>query len=266
MPRQRKTGGANASFFAFQDIITAVSGILILIVIFLILMLEQPGLMSIPVEKPNNLTLGDLDDLIRDAKKRIREFEMLKLEVVGVTDSSLRAEIGEMKASMQSEESPESLTLRSRLEALKTELEKLEKQNADLETSHNQAAGVAEQLQGSIDAKADDLAKSKETPQIWLHPGETDKEPVVVIVEEGGALVKGFAGEREKVTTAEFRSILATTDKQSSYFLFFIRPSGVGAFRTMANLALDEGCTINHRALDEETEIQLIQSLGGLAP
>lgn len=268
MPKRRKAGGANVSFFAFQDIITAVSGILILIVIFLILMLEQPGLMNVPVEQSNDLTIGDLDDLIRDAKKRIREFEVQKLEIVGMTESNLRAEIGELQAEMESEESAEAKTLRSRLEALRTEVEKAEQQTADLETEHNQALGVVEQVQGRIDAKADDLAKAKKVPQIWLEPGAVDRKPVVIIVEKNGAIVKNFSGDGQSrnVTARDFRSVLAETDRNSSYLLFFIRPSGVRPFRTMANLALDEGYRISHRALDEKTEIHLIDSMGGLAP
>lgn len=267
MPKRRKAGGANVSFFAFQDIITAVSGILILIVIFLILMLEQPGLMNVPVESPNDLTLEELDDLIREAEKRIREFEVLKLDIAGVTDSDLRAEIGEIKASMLKEESPETKALRNRLEALKTELDSIQKKAAELETQENQLAGMAELLRGSIDAKADDLAKSKEAKQIWLQPGQTERSPLVVIVEKGGATISGFqnGGLMENVSASQFDTLLSTTDRATAYFLFFVRPSGIIPFRAMANSALDEGFPISHRALDEETEIHFLELPEGIS-
>lgn len=268
MPKRRKSGGANVSFFAFQDIITAVSGILILIVIFLILMLEQPGLMNVPVEKPNDLTLEELDDLVRKAKEKIREFEILKLDLAGVTDSKLQAEIGEIRESMLKEEPTESKALRNRLEALKTELESVQEKAAELEAEQNRLAGIAEQLRGRINAKADDLAQSKAVKQIWLHPGDTNRNPFVVVVEKDGATISGFKnGERKKkVTPDQFNALLSTADKSSDYFLFFIRPSGVAPFRTMANAALDEGFPISHRALDAETQIHFLTTPGEFAP
>jgi hypothetical protein len=260
MARRRSSGGANVSFFAFQDIITAVSGILILIVIFLILMLEQPGLMKVPVEVPNNLTLGELDDLITEATDRIREFEILKLEMAGASESKLRAEIGELRAGLEGKEDPQGKELQEELESVQAKVASLEKKVSELEAEQEGVAGVAEELRGRVDSKADGLAKSKDASQIWLHPGKQEKVPVIIVVGQGGAEIRDFSNPEdiENVSPGAFRAILATSDKEASYFMFFIRPEGINVFRTLANMAQEEGFRVGYQALDAETEIRLI--------
>ncbi len=67
MRRRRIKSDANVSFFAFQDIITSVSGILILIVLMMVLMLRTPSGGVAPVEPSETRSPEELAKLIETA-------------------------------------------------------------------------------------------------------------------------------------------------------------------------------------------------------
>jgi len=85
MRRSRTKSDANVSFFAFQDIITAVSGILILIVLMMVLMLRTPAGGVAPVELSETRPLEELEKLIGMAIAKIRELAVGDLETGGET-------------------------------------------------------------------------------------------------------------------------------------------------------------------------------------
>lgn len=252
------------SFFAFQDIITAVSGILILIVIFLILMLQRPGLLPIPIDLANDLTLGELDDLIAEATEKLRKFEWLKLEAAGATEAELRAEIAELEASLSSDENPEGKEIREELAAVEKEVEEVKKENSKKQEKRDMLAGEVEVLRGEVESKANDLAEAEESSQIWLHAGTSTRRPIIIEVDEEAGILRDFddPDKKDEMTLAQFATFVKQQDSTSSYFVFFVRPKGVLAFKVLRQLAVAEGFGVGYNAIGDDTDIMILAAGG----
>ncbi len=264
MSRRRRSQGVNVSFFAFQDIITSVTGILILIVILLVLMIQSPGVLDIPVERPNNLTLAELEALIAEAKQKYIDFEELKQKTAGATDSQLKAEIQGIKDSLNADVDPRGKGLQAELEAAEKEVVEVEKEATKLEDEKEEIAGTVAEIKGEVDSKADGLAKALESSDIWLKIGDSDKTPLPIVVDGAGIDVLDFADPEKKTRhtagsmITEFSKIMDQSDSATSYFVFFVKPSGIANLQQFRAIVQQSDFSLGYSPINEEVDVKLL--------
>ncbi len=255
--------GANVSFFAFQDIITSVTGILLLLVIFLILQLEVPGLL--PIENPvPEISLDELKKRIAEGIQKIREVEEVKIKAGGESEEKLIAQIADLKAGLSAKpENSEDKDIKVQVETTKKEIEGITKVVTDFTAKKSELEGEAEKVRGLVEAKANGLADAQNSSQIWLHKGTSTQEPILLDVREDKAILRDFSDPdiAEEMTGADmvsgFNRLVQRSSKESSYFVFFVRPKAIGSFKALRTLAIDAGFSVGYNPIDEGTEINI---------
>jgi hypothetical protein len=263
MSRRKRGFSANLSFFAFQDIITSVTGILILVVMLMVLQLKQPGLLPAADLIPD-VSIEELEKRIAEGLDRIREIEELKLKAGGESELDLQAQIADLKAGLAAKpENAEANELRVQIEGLKEEIKKTTDATVDLTVKRDREKGEVERIRGLVQAKADDLAESTRSAHIWLHKGASDLTPLVVEVNGDKAILRDLTdpSKVEEWTAAEMLAKLSElagrSDKSKSYFVFFVRPGGILAFANLVSAAQGAGFGVGYHPIDETTAIRV---------
>lgn len=251
------------SFFAFQDIITSVTGILVLIVILLVLKITQPGLLP-SAESIPDISLEELEKKIAEGLEKIREVEEIRFKAGGASEEDLVAQIAELKAGLSAEpENAEVNEIKVQIEGLEEEIKKDTEATVDLMVDKSRLQGEAEKIQGLVSAKADDLAESKSSARIWLHKGASNVTPFVVEVNEDKAILRHLDDPTkvEEWPAAEMLSKITTlagqSNKESSYFVFFVRPNAILQFGTLINAVRTAGFGVGYHPLDETTQLRI---------
>ena len=269
------------SFFAFADIITAVSGMLIFITLLLATDLGQPTGHALPA------TNSDLD-------QRLQETLSQQVEVDARNHLLQR-----LLAAAETAPVPEKLE--SDISRLRTQLDGAKKQQANTveQLAANQAtieardrtlglADVKVQIQGFIqdagslarqEAKVREevttleqrvaglqskLLKLREREgKLWLFPDKTSttKEPILATIGGNGTKIEQFdhpdqTKEFSKSSSrTEFESYLGNARPLDQYVVFLVRPSGIAPFERLVKLARDKGFEVGFDALEENREI-----------
>jgi len=263
MSKRSRASGANVSFFAFQDIITSVTGILILIVMFLIISLEQPGLLTSEEPVPE-ISLDELKKRIAEGLETIRKVEELRIKAGGASEEDLRAQIAELKAGLTDKpESTNDKDVRVQVEEAEKEVEAKTKSVADLMVKKSELEGEVDKIKGLTTSKADGLAHAKNSSNIWLHKGENPLKPIILDVYGDRAVLRDLedAAKAEEMNVdvlgAGVDRLISSHDKASSYFVFFVRPSGITLFKQVRQKVVEADYSVGFNAIDEETVIQI---------
>ncbi len=262
MARRSRAFSANLSFFAFQDIITSVTGILILVVMMLVLQLKVPGLLPM-VDPIPEIPLAELEKRIAEGLERIKEVEILRLKSAGENESDLNAQIADLKAGLElNSENAEVNEIRVQIDGLEKEIKKTTETTVNLTMKRDADMGEMEKIQGLITAAADDLAESKSASHIWLHKGSTDLDPLVVEVNEDKAILTDLSDPTKmeewsaEEMQAKITGLAGRSNKESSYFVFFIRPQGIRQFAILSQIVEAAGFDVGFHPLDESTQLR----------
>ncbi len=276
--RLRHSTGPKISFFAFQDIITATSGIVILVVLMLAADLGRSPESSAGESHPelkNQLTemlaqqaqleveLAQLREMIAvaralpDTRKLAAEVAMLRdrLESLRQKISVLQTEENARNSAVRQQDALLGLAdLRSSLDKLKQETLALTERNR---TTRSKMQSLEEQVR-QAQAKLL-LAKSREG-QMWLVPDKDNstKEPVLVQVSNSGLVIERFDKPNERTNfdydsaLDGFQQQLTKFAKANQYFVFLIRPSGIDLFKDASKLARSSGFEVGFDAVEEK--------------
>lgn len=279
----RANRGLRISFFAFQDIVTSVTGILILVTLILTLYLNSSALLSeisanepTPLQRKLAQALEQVGRLNAQNESRQRnlaaaaatpdtnrlqsDIEALQQQIARVSSSLARAQsrltkqqqaerekettLGLADLGQQAEEIRlEIQTLRRTNQAVQVEIKELEKKNQQAEARLEKARLGA--------------------PRLWLVP-EADvsgKEPVLVTVSGAKIMSERFdrpearkeapAGEGDRF----FADLLNRLQPAKDYLVFYVRPSGVGLFKRCRNTARNAGFDVGYDAVEEDKQI-----------
>jgi hypothetical protein len=254
----RGQSGAPVSFFAFQDIITAVSGILIIVVLLLTLeLVEQREVEAAPAGRPADVSA--------------------ELAAAEAERDSLKAELADEAAAVKAAAGASAGELRSQSAALRTEIERLggevakaEARKAEL-TAAEKAVEVrrfdaAETLARAEQAgrKADELrrqieeAKRDDRPVFSLPRGFNKAGWLAVL---GGSSVEAAPiGRTTRPTriagpdgaTGSADAFLRWADEHDGdYFLLLVRPSGAEIFKPVDDAFREKGVSYGFDAVGE---------------
>lgn len=269
------------SFFAFADIITAVSGMLIFITLLLATDVgrkinDQASAADVELER----RLKAIVVQQADANAQNRRLQGLlatantapSAEKLASDISRLRSELAEEKSKHAGMDealaaSKTALEERDKLLGITGVEEQIQKSQEDLLALADKDEKVREEIAAlerqmtSVQSKI--LKLRAREGQLWLIPDRTStaKEPILAIVSGSGVMTERFNHPEETQhfsksrAHAEFEKYLSHAKATDQYVVFLIRPSGIGVFKDLVELARKKGFEVGFDALEENREI-----------
>jgi hypothetical protein len=268
------------TFFAFADIITAVSGMLIFITLLLATDLGHPTDNRSPtaseLERKLNETLTQQSQV--DAENNSLQRTLTAVNTAPTPDklqsdiSRFRAELADEKnkhAGLAEQLAASRSTLvtrdktlgitdvRERIQADARELDDLAKKESKV---RDDTAALEKQMPG-IESKI--LKYRAREGELWLIPDRTGttKEPVIAITSGKDLQMERFNQPKETETHGKsgalsgFKSYLDRLKPESQYVVFLVRPSGIDMFRDLVEVARNDGFEVGFDALEENRQI-----------
>lgn len=267
------------SLLSFQDIITSVTGIVILVTLILTFYIQPASTAGGEAEDPGT-RLSEL----QSAVDRMTESNRALSGAISTAQTApgagrLEAEIdhlrieleraGEHLASLDAREAGRSEAEQARrrelgLDRIESELGAM---TAEVQSLESAARAAAEERQ-QIEARLPDLEERHQQAQrnrrrLWLIP-EADtfgKQAILVVVSGTGISIQPFddpAPARPLPAPAEapFSEYLRSIRPQDVYVVFFVRPSGIPQFGQLRDLARGAGFETGYDPLEEDAQLQ----------
>ncbi len=269
------------SFFAFADIITAVSGVLIFVALLLATDLGQP------TDSRSQAANSEIEQRLQEALAQQVEADAQNLrlqELLATADTApdlekLQTDITRLRSQLSEEQKKQAaladqmvdsqvtsatrdktlgLTdLKATVQRVVQEAESIARQDAK---ARSEMAGLEQRVAG-IQSKL--LKLGEREGKLWLIPDKngTTKEPILATVSTSGVKLEQFDHpERARVivktnASAEFDSFLGGIKPLDQYVVFLVRPSGIELFERLVKLARDKGFDVGFDALEEDKEI-----------
>lgn len=276
--RFHRSAAGTVSFFAFQDIITAVTGILVIITVLLSLSLpETTDDAAMDASAETTALREKLESLLRriadlrntseatlanpQASPRALQMEVDLLETELAELNALasaqaktepaKAGASELDRSMASDLALEEADRRR----LAAKLQKLRDAATAAAASRQQADAEVRQLEASLLAEMDRRANLV----LVRDNSRTSKEPLVAVISSAGAAVHRFdEGTAAPLRdAAAFRSALEGFSPLDHYFVFYAKPSGVAQIESYLEAARSNGFEVGYDAIPEDAVITL---------
>jgi hypothetical protein len=278
--RLRSRASPTISFFSFQDIITSVTGILILVTLILTLYLENAASSPGPVETE---TLRQRwDQLLEQTQNVTARTEAIRARQLALGTSpdpaQLQAEILDGQQQIQSlsnrlvaarqqaaQQAQDSETkadelglgeVRERAGSVQRELEQWKRNNRVLAAESSTLESLELELRKKIHAATNQH-------RLWLLPdlSSTTRQPVLITVSRTKVICERFnqPDQRREFPAEQSPSLLADALRQwqpsRDYLVFYVRPSGIEVFTRCLEIAKSAGFQVGYDALEEDREI-----------
>ena len=269
------------TFFAFADIITAVSGMLIFITLLLATDLGRP------TDSHSQAANAELQDQLQQtlAQQAQADAENSNLQQLLATANTapapdkLESDISRLRTELADEKSKHAglaeelaasrstlaerdqvlgiTAVRKQIQVSAEELAAMERQDAKI---REETARLEDQIR-NVDSKTAKLRNR--IGKLWIIPDRstTSKEPVLAVLSGKDLRIELFdRPELEKWfnrsdAKSGFASFLKSAKPEKQYIVFLIRPSGIGLFKEIVQLARDKGFEVGFDALEEDREI-----------
>ena len=269
------------SFFAFADIITAVSGVLIFVALLLATDLGVPTDSRSKRENPE--VEQQLQEILAmqvdvDAQNQ-RLQELLTAAETAPDPSKLQADIKRLRLLFAEEqkkqgaindqmtESQDAIAKRDAILGLTDLKAKVAREMQEANKIAGQDAKVREEMavldQNLTGVQSKLLILRQREGKLWLIPdkGSTTKEPILATVSANGVKLERF--DRPDQTKdfgqssarSEFDSYLDGVKPVDQYIVFLVRPSGVGLFEDLVKMARDKSIEVGFDAIEENKDI-----------
>lgn len=214
------------SLFAFQDIITSTTGILILLALILILSITTK-------------TQSSASPVIRADKQQLATLDRLKMEVEVLrnpTENPLAPNVSLMsKSPREIKEKLEQLIASNTALKAESEEKTLVERKLVLLNKENSQDPLAEELEkatGSIAALEETIRQIKTSNRIVYNFRETLRTPWLVQIDDGQLLAAMVGSDKVKSfkTSAEFIRFAEKLPKKQRYVVMIVRPHGIANF------------------------------------
>ena len=280
MKRRFTSGTGSTSFFAFQDIITAVTGIMVLIALLMALQITS-GQPSEPQIDPELVaTLAQLSQRRDELVAKVEAIRATaKPAAPGSEDATAQAEnieemiralnresaklVQDSETARASNPSPVDLDgVRRANEEAKDLIAQAQEQNKKL------AAEIAEVEQKVEKAQTASLEAASNDTDIWLTPdrSDTSKEPVIVSVMPDAMTAQRLdAGQESEVsrtsdTEKNLAELLKGTKPTDQFLVFYFKPSTLTSFDDVIEAAKSLGYEVGYDIVEEEGIVRFTTS------
>jgi hypothetical protein len=279
--RLRSLNSSKISFFAFQDIITAVSGILILVTLILATALERPSQSRAQDADPE--FARQLQDTLRqqmeaDAQNS-RLQELLAAAETAPALGKLESDVSRLRSQLSAERkkqtslsdgmaaSQSAIEARDRtlgLTDLKSQIQRNIQETESLVREETKVRDEMNRLDQRVSRGQSKILKLREREgKLWLIPdmSSTTKEPILAVISSSGAKLERFdhpdeANEFTKASALSgFGTYLSNAKPVDQYLVFLVRPSGIELFDSLVKLARDRGFEVGFDALEEDKDV-----------
>ena len=269
------------SFFAFADIITAVSGMLIFITLLLATDLGQP------TDHRSQAVNSEMEQRLQEILSQQAQVDAQNQHLQGLLAAAetapagekLEADITRLRTLLTEEKkkhasvagqlaaSLSAVAVRDRtlgLTDLKAQIQQVVQGGESLARQDAKVREDMTTLEQSVAGVQSKLLKLREREgKLWLIPDKssTTKEPILATISGKGAKVERFdhpeqAREFSKSSAhTAFDSYLRESKPLDQYVVFLIRPSGIELFKSLVELARERGFEVGFDALEEGREI-----------
>lgn len=260
MSRRSKGASSPISLFSFQDLITSLSGILILLVLMMSVQIAVQAVTATPPRMEDPEIQARLTALREDAdalRKRLAELQA-RHDSQGTNDA-----VSIVRATVQAERKHDALQgaiekSNSAVAALEKSLGQIRAKEAE---ARSQSAALTQEMEQLRAAQAEALEQNK----IFVIPEEGTTK-TAVIVECSDAIAR--AGYIDRAVqpvlfaaglgmSAEFRKYLEGLSSTREYIVFMVKPSGVNVFQALRSIAMASGFDVGYDALEEDRSIAL---------
>lgn len=265
------------TFFAFADVITSVSGMLIFITLLLATDLDRQEQSN--VQDSDRASEQKLQEALRkqaeaDSQNQ-RLQELLALAETSPTVEKLQSDIAELRAQLANEErkrsslSTQLASNQSEVDArdrrlgltdLKSSIERAVQESQSLSAAEAKTRAEMGRLETEVLRAQSQLLKVRQTEgQLWLIPDRaaTTKEPILVTVAGAGLTIDRFDHpeqhrQLEKSTAdSAFKAYLHEAKPLDQYIVFLVRPSGIELFQELLKTAHASSFDVGFDALEE---------------
>jgi hypothetical protein len=253
MNRLRQRGSVRISFFSFQDIITSVTGILILVTLMLSFSLK---LDEEPEERRLEKQLKEQRERLAAVEKENSAMQRRRIEATTLPDpAQVRAQIESLHR--------EDAQMQQQRERSEQELKTLRERIAASTPPATLRAEVA-QLEKRVEELRQKLAKEKTNSNVLLvipdpEAQRAQKKPVAMVV-SGDSLkaqrIEGSGSQEIPISSGEsLRSVLRRFDPAREFVVFYFRPSGAKWFDAFRDEARRAGFEVGYDAVEEQKEV-----------
>ena len=266
---RRKASGPSVSFFAFQDIITSVVGIFVLItLIMMVELVQRKG--STPASK--KLLEDSHSSVIADLMMQVEKLESRSKKL-----DSISTKIGSVQVFNKDEIAKE---LRASIQSLNEQIERTDQRKREIQRIIDsqiklQASLQSETVQRSRDRQ--ELAKllkelerldskigemDSDTPLIFKSKSLDGRTVVVVDVARDETVLLDLDADRRttirgKDLEREFKNWIAKHSKGNFHYFLLIRPNGASNFDTLRSSLDESGASYGYDLLDQDRTIRL---------
>lgn len=267
---RRRRSTPSISFFSFQDLITSVTGIMILLSLLLALSLTQrsPGRPTAHAAEAVDAVRESLAESrahVAALQGEVRQGEQELAELAGLSVSGLQRQTSEARQ-QASDLRTRTDRLNNQRQAAQTRAQARESELAGRETDRRRL----ERQQREAARLAAELAEMKSGKRMFFEaPPDGAKFPWLVEV-TGSALrlrLLGrerpplqFEGGTDADRRAQFRQWLRTLDSGSEYVLLLVKPSGLSQYQDLYDLIRSAGLD---QGIDLVSEEQQVLAAGG---
>lgn len=270
-----RAGGAAVGFFAFQDIITSVIGIVIFIALLLSLFIGTEAddtRRKRIAELATPEQLAELDALLSRIRALQSDLESVLLNAqtnpedrIANLEEWLTSLLEQTEAVKQS--TPAATADEERIQADLKALEKLlsehEAERDRLKKDILKSGAANDSIQRQIEEiQKAILAEEQKRNDIWLIPDEavTTKRPVLAIVSSDGFEIKTLDDNGKGSTNrsgSDISKLLKPFDSLEHYVVFYVRPSAFANWGKIRESVQSLGFEIGYEPVREDQNIQL---------
>lgn len=272
---------SKVTFFAFADIITAVSGMLIFITLLLATDLGRPSQNA--SQEADKEMQQRLDETLRrqleidNQNQRLRE--LMAAAETAPAPEKIETDIARLRSELASEQQKQSAlsnqiaktdsAFQARdktlgLTDLKTTVQETIQENEAIAKREAKVRLAMDSLEQQVASAQSRLLKLQARDrQIWLIPdrASTTKEPILVTVAGTGAAVEAFdhpeKHQQWEATRAQLslEGYLRNAKTLNQYVVFLVRPSGIALFQRLLKSTHADGFEVGYDALEEDRDV-----------
>ena len=244
MPRRRATGSA-FSLFSFQDIITSVTGIMILVTLMLAI-----ELMSRTVSSPSNQTAQQIEATRETVDEMKKEIEKLRAQIARTTvplDDIPSFDIDKLRRDQVTMEQKleqldqQNQKLARHVSAKKQELER--RQREEMVRSH-QEERRKEDLERQVESLREKIATLDDPDQTFFIVGKNQKPTWLIELTSHAihaALIGTKSPPRRFASIDDVKSWIQSHSPGQYGYFFVVKPGGSLVFRQLQKFLIDQG-------------------------
>lgn len=271
---RRKAQGPSVSFFAFQDIITSVVGIFVLITLIMMVDLVTKTSSSArvhgAVEDSYSAAINDLQDQLSKLETRSAQLDVAATKLGNVQVFNKEEIAKELEASIQSlNEQVERVERRTR--EIQRVIENQDKVKSDLQIEIQKRSPDREELERLLKQleKLDSKIQNLQTEDTLIFKSQNLQGRTVVIVEVHAnklVLLDLAKDNRTEISGSDldgkFQTWLSSRNVGSIHYFVLIRPFAAGTFNSVRSVLDTTGASYGYDLIDQKRTVKLRSEAG----